>query len=590
MSDLNQQPGLFDDLDDAPLDVVPESYPGVFRVQPRTFFPGWDYVSVAGGSTSFLEIDVKPETAYTFEDSDQVFDNSNAFIFLNGAGHAFSQYSGLASGVIITPKDCKRVVFSTKNGNRGPAFRFIELPDEAQKTIRLGANLSNGDYNTGFLPEEVSSAFGFVSAFGAVSASIPVREGKRYYYYRNNSINGINDVAVGLDENDNCVALIASEFASNAQDFHYVPITIPEGLGIVKVMLILARNTNRLADLTNGVMTFGLVDERNHSIIDNFIPPAKDKTLAEAVNDIFDLREPIRKLFTTKDIMVMGDSVYATQSEAGDAYYENEVLSPSNQGANKLYGGACSELVRRLRPATWTNYSSGGATLTYDGPDFGEDIYINGPSGNYLYNLERFFVDYDAYVADPVNNDIRYAPDIFMIASCINDFVNPTEAWATDTEVAASGKSYEQYMEDTFMSSGTDNGTLIPLENVDLTKIAGALRYVIERVYRKFPKCYIVVITSNKTSNHKRDNQHLCTRDMIWMANRLNAQLVDVFNGGNQLNPLMEFKDSVTGTRDELYLSQDGIHHYGSSGKGHQRMGRFITNELVRGYFDLFDF
>ncbi len=575
-----------------PLTVHEDSGDVTWRVRSFSSIPGWRYASVSGGSTSYEVIDVEPETVYTFEDCTHTFDALNSFIFLNEQEQAFAGYYGLATGDIEIPRDCKKVVFSVSNSSRGPGFGFIKkLGQTVETTIRVGVNLADGVYYSGWRPVEDTGVFGFESTSGGVmSGSIPVREGNTYYYYRTKSINGIEPVAVGLDENDNCVALISSEFSSYARPDHYVPIIIPEGLGIVKIMLIICRSTSDNDDFIAGDLKYALVEEPNYRIIENFKDVGRDKTLSEAVNDIISLRDPINKTFLDKNLMIMGDSVYATQTDASLAYYANGVVSPNSQGTNKLYGGANAEIVRRLRPATWTNYSNGGWTMTYTGSYFGQDIYDNGDTGNYLYLLERFFVDYDAYIADPGANDPRYAPDIFMISSCINDFLNPTEAWVTDTEISASGKSYDQYMEDTFISSGVSNDTLIPLNTIDLTKVAGGLRYLIERIYRKFPKCYIVVVTSNKTSNHPRENQMKCTRDMIWIAERLNVQVIDVFNGGNQMNPLLEFKDSATGTRDELYLSQDGIHHYGSVGNGDQRHGRFITNELIKGYFNLSDF
>lgn len=570
--------------------IVPVVH-GTFRVRSQTVFPGWAYTSVGGGSTAYEEIEVEPETAYTFEDTSHVFDGLNDFIFLNGAGDAFARYNGPASGTIITPKECKKVVFSVYNANIGANFKFVKLHNYAvQKTERVGANLADGDYYVGWGFKEDGGQIGFVAGFDAISSSIPVREGETYYYYRTIRVDGVVPLAVGMDEDDNCVALITSDFVGYATQEHYCPIKIPEGIGIVKVMLLVAKGSTQLTNLSEGTLKFGLVEEANYRIVEDYKTPEKNKDFAQAVNELIDLRQAVSKVFYDKNLMIMGDSVYATQTDAAKAFYENVELSPSNQGTNKLRGGACAEIVRRLRPATWTNYSNGGWTMTYEGPYFGQDIYTYGGYASYLYNLEKFFVDYDAYIADPINNDPRYAPDVFMVASCINDFINPTEAWATDAEISASGLSYDQYMEDTFVSSGVSNDTLIPLENIDLTKVAGSLRYIIERVYRKFPKCYIVVITPNKTSNHRRENQYKCVRDMIWMAERLNVQVIDVFNKGNQMIPLKEFRDSVSGTRDELYLTQDGIHHYGSTGNGDQRHGRFITNELIKGYFGLYDF
>ena len=566
---------------------------GVFRVRAQTTVPGWAYTTVAAGSTAYQVVDVEPETAYTFEDCTHTFDNFDGLIFINKADNAFGTYEGPANTTIVTPRDCHKVVFSMKDANIGANLRFTKVVGyDSGETERTGANLADGDYQLGYQVIDDNGTPIFSSSIAATSSSIPVKEGATYYYYKNRLDNGISNVALGQDENDNNIAFIPTIFSGAGTANTYSAITIPEGQGIVKIRLLVATGTTRVDELIAGDLKYGLVDETSYRIVEDYKEAGKDKTFSEAVNEIADLREPVKKTFLDKNLMIIGDSVFATQSNADNAHYNNDTLAVSHQSPNKLRGGACAELVRRLRPATWTNYSHGGFTMTYTGSNFGSAIYTNGDSGNYPFLLERFFNDYDAYIADPVTNAAspRYAPDVFMIASCINDFVNPTEAWVTDAELTAAGKDYDQYMEDTFMTSGTGNDTLIPLENIDYTKIAGGLRYLVERIFRKFPKCYIAVITPNKTSVHKRENQYKCVRDMIWMAQRLNVQIIDVFNGGSQMINLMEFNDSVTGTQDELYMSSDGVHPYGSTGNGDERQGRFITNELVNGYFPLNDF
>ena len=567
---------------------------GTFRVRAQTTSPGWAYTNVGGGSTAFQVIDVEPETAYIFEDCTWIFDNFDGFIFINRAGSAFGRYEGPANENIITPRDCVQVVFSLKNSAFGANLRFKKVVGyQSGVTGMTGANLADGDYQFGYqVIDDGGGNLIFSASTAVTSSSIPVEEGKTYYYYKNRLDNGISNVALAQDANDNNIQYIESVFSGSGTNATYTTITIPEGLDITKIRLLIATGTTRVNEVISGDLVWGLTDEFSYRIVEDYKPASNDVTLSQAINDVYDLKQAVNKNFQDKNLMIMGDSVYATQSNADNAYYNNDILAVSHQAPNKLRGGACAEIVRRLRPATWTNYSHGGFTMTYTGSSFGNQIYLDGSSGSYLYRLEQFFSDYDAYIADPVTNasSPRYAPDVFVVASCINDFINPTEAWVTDAELTASGKDYDQYMEDTFMTSDANNSTLIDLENVDLTKIAGALRYIMERMHRKFPKCYLAVVTPNKTSIHKRENQYKCVRDMIWMAERLNIQVIDVFNGGSQMINIREFNDSVSGTQDELYMTSDGTHPYGSTGNGDERQGRFITNELVKGYFSLEDF
>ena len=600
-SSLNKQsdnfqdvPGLQAELDsiNGVFSVAPVVQ-GVFRVRAQTTTPGWAYETVGGGSTAYQIIDVSPETAYTFEDCTHVFDNFNSLIFINKADSAFGRYEGAANINIVTPRDCHKVVFSLPDSTFGGSLEFKRvsnyIPDESGLT---GGNLADGNYEFGYNVIDDNGTLIFSASTAITSSPIPVKEGKTYYYYKNALDNGVTNVAVGQDEDDNLISFIPTIFSGAGTVNTYSAITIPVGQGITKLRLIPAVGATRVAELQAGTLKYGLTDEPSYRIVEDFKEASNNLTLSEAVNEIVDLRDPIKKSFQDKNLMVMGDSVYATQSDADSAHYNNDTRAVSNQGVNKLRGGAMAELVRRLQPATWTNYSNGGFTMTHDGASFGSDIFTNAEGGNYLYLLEEFFIDYDNYIADPVTyaSEPRYAPDVFMVASCINDFINPTEAWVTDSELTASGLDYDQYMEDTFMTSDANNSTLKPLNSIDRTKIAGALRYIMERMHRKFPKCYLAVITPNKTSIHKRENQYKCIRDMVWMAQRLNIQVIDVFNGPSQMINIREFNDSVLGTQNELYMTSDGVHPYGSTGNGDQRQGRFITNELVRGYFDLYDF
>lgn len=589
---VSDVPGLQTELDtiNGVFSVIPVSA-GTFRVRAQATDPGWAYTAVGGGSTSYEVVDVEPETAYTFEDCTHTFDNLNSLIFINKAGKAFGRYEGAANVNIVTPRDCHQVVFSMLNSATGPSMRFTKVANyDPGVTGQSGVNLADGKYEFGFSVIDDNGTIRFSAGTAITSSSIPVQEGKTYYYYRSALENGIVNVAVGQDEDDNLVAFIPTVFEGSGTANTYSTIVIPEGQGIVKIRLLVATGATRVAELQAGTLKYGLVDEESFRFIENFYEPSDDLTFTQAVHQIVDSREPVLKDFRNLNLMIMGDSVYATQSKADNAHYNNTTLGVSHQSPNKMWGGANAELVRMLRPKTWTNYSQGGSTLTYDQAFFGADIYNLGLAGSYLYRLEQFFVDYDNYIADPVTyaSAPRYAPDVFMVASCINDFINPTEAWVTDAEMGAT--DYDQYMENEFMTQGTNDGTLKPLENVDLTKVAGGLRYILERMHRKFPKCYLAVITPNKTSVHARENQYKCVRDMIWMARRLNVQVIDVFNGPSQMINIREFNDSVSGTQDELYMTSDGVHPYGSTGNGDQRQGRFIANELVNGYFPLNDF
>ena len=582
------------------LTVVPELVSNA-RVGSKNTIPGWVFISGYSGNAAYGPIDVKGGIEYKLEDVTGDWSGTKALVFLNGDEQAIGYVtSGANSASFTTPADCKKIVFGIGSSSAGADFKLKQVTNQAagyeQGPIDVSTvNLVDDGFSAEILTVDDRLNTGLIGLAkdnkAATSSMFAVNEGETYFIYMNADLP--NFPLNVFDENDKCIELVDSDFNPYATpNSGYTEFTIPVGIGAVKASIRLAGGTAALANVVSGATWWVAAHSSNKNIIANKLIGKREPLNAQSVNEIVDAREHFDKVFTDKSLMVLGDSVYATQSNAEEAFFTGAdgVRFATNQGVNSLYGGACSDIVRRLRPAFWTNYSSGGWTLTHSGASFGQDIHTNDEQGSYLYNLERFIFDYDNYIADPINFEKRVAPDVFMIASCINDFSNPIDAWATDADIAASGLSYDDYMEQTFMTSGNVNDTLVPLENIDLGKVAGALRYVVERIYRKFPRCHIVVITPNKTTKHSRSAQMKCVRDMSWMAERLNTQVIDLFNKG-QMNMLMEYKDAVTGERDDLYLTVDGIHDYGSSaGKGYQRHGRFICNELIKEYFGLSEF
>lgn len=564
-----------------------------------TDIPNWRY-DVRSGAVSYQPIPVKEGFSYEFEDWTYTVSGNYQNFFLDADGQVLGNFQSIT---FTAPKDCTHVIVSALSSGIGSNFKLVQTTNELEdfdntpnydiRSINL-VDTDNYMYEVSWDYSDDLTDIGLKVSIpqSSTSYSIDVTEGESYYTYYESSVGGENKKELMLlDENFDCIGLLEpSIYQSSAiTNMAVHKYEIPTGVSYVRMNL--AQSTNQNDALIAGNCDFAFVHESNIKILTNY-KASKEHIDITDINDAIRLSQPIEKAMFGKNFLLFGDSVYASQYQAEEAYYAGD-RNISAQGTNTV-GGVNTELLRRLRPYSWQNYAMGGYTLTYDGTEYGSAIYAAGASMSYIYQMEKFFVDYDAYIADPVSNPVRYAPDVVFIASCINDFTNPTESYITDAELTTAGLTYDEYMETEYMTTGSSNDTLIPLEDIasdgKLLKVAGGLRYMIERLYRKFPKVHIVVITSNKTANHPRVAQMSTTRDMIWMANRLNATVIDVFNGGSQLNMLKEYKDETTGTRDELYLTTDGIHNYLGDGKGYQRMGRFIVNELVQKYFSLEDF
>lgn len=564
------------------------------RIQPDSLYPGYKYTA-SGVYSCFEPIAVDGGCTYVLDGCTETFSAQRMFMFLNADLKMIGVFYDIATKDIKVPLDCKYVQFSMRNSEFNPATFKFRKKDKKQEVLTkpTGVNLASGEYvEIGISNDIPNGWYNTISTSPSPSytSAIPVEGGKTYYFYLKGKtvfsafMLGVNDVELGFLSN-------SFNYDTTGQPTEqYIPIDVP--VGVEKIMIRIAGTA---VDIANGTVKWTLVNEENYrSFRKDLIFKTTPLTIKD-VDDVIKSRIPIDKSFLNKNLLIIGDSTYDSIWLKREAYYNSDTrfFSDNLQAApdhNKTYGSALAEVVRRLRPYSLSNYTKSGWNVSYEGSFFGQDIYTNNDQGSYLYLLEKFIYDYDYALANPSTATPMFAPDIVIIGSCINDSFY--QKFVSDSVIANSGKDYDTYMEEEFISSSSGipsgvgyNDTLIPLENINLNTIAGGTRYLIERVYRKFPNAFIVVINSNKTTTIKRERQVKSNRDMDWMAKRMNALLIDMFNGGNQLNPLREFKDSITGTQDEKYLSRDGIHTYESPGKGYQRQGRFIVNELIKGYF-----
>lgn len=218
-----------------------------------------------------------------------------------------------------------------------------------------------------------------------------------------------------------------------------------------------------------------------------------------------------------------------------------------------------------LKPKMVHSRASGGATLTsgYDG--FGQE---------YLNDGNTFMRQCELYYRD-IENGTLPPPDILTIEGGTNDFGNNNPySYVTPSELGST--PYDLYMEQTFMTPPPGHNTLIPLQEIPRTKVAGALRYIVERIGSISPNTIFIIFTPIQSTLHNQLNAQRVVRDIKWMANRLSVPVIDCWNAAG-MPMLWDY-----GT-DRRFLG-DRVHPFTDSGqtRGSAVMGRFILNEFLK--------
>lgn len=264
------------------------------------------------------------------------------------------------------------------------------------------------------------------------------------------------------------------------------------------------------------------------------------------VRDILLSDKVINNSLANKIVWKLGDSISANNAGAGSW--------------NIWFNGA-------LNPASIRNNAAGGATLTSNYNGFGAD-YLN--DGNtFMRQCERMYASIEDGSSTP--------PDVVVIMGGTNDFDNNNPySFVTPAELAASGLNYDEYMESTFFTNSPSYNTLKPLTNVPRSKVAGALRYIVERIGTISPNTIFTICTPIQSTLHNQLNAQRVVRDITWIANRMSIRIIDQWTASGM--PMMW--DYGT---DRRFLA-DRIHPFSDSGqaRGSAVMGRFVVNEFLK--------
>jgi len=256
-----------------------------------------------------------------------------------------------------------------------------------------------------------------------------------------------------------------------------------------------------------------------------------------------DIKQSYEPITSNTSILVLGDSIAATS-------YGVLANAPTSYPIVNE-GGWTAYFIETVRPKKWFNYSVGGYTLSDTDYVWNSGV-LTTTDDSFIKRLENAITDYQNGTID--------APNWLVIAGCTNDMIGDESRFVSSSDLA--GADYNTYMEANFISTdagGYDNITLKDIETVNLTKIAGAVRYIIQRAGTIWPDCKFIIKTPYWDTAHKISEQRGCVNELRWIAERLSIPVYDVQKLG-QLPMLWDFK-LPNGTTPHRFLS-DRIHSY----------------------------
>lgn len=240
-------------------------------------------------------------------------------------------------------------------------------------------------------------------------------------------------------------------------------------------------------------------------------------------------------------------------------------------------GGWTRYFIDIAKPYAVYNYAMGGYTLT-DNVEAGPDGIITNASNSFIARLEELITKYQSQTAE---NPIL-PPDYLFICGCANDMGKVRDdvsgefdghTYVSKTDLAnetinPGGLDYNAAMERIFITDlyGDDNKRkLINIQAVPMFKIAGAVRYIVQRVGTLFPACKFVISTNIiNTMSTAWDEQENCNNELRWIAHRLSIPVIDVARRANTV-PLWDYAKNTEETQTTRRFLNDNVHFYGST-------------------------
>lgn len=488
----------------------------------------------------------------------EVYDNGGNTIHTEGRQNSLSQFK-----VPVGAKQIKLIDPSHNFNGKIYLYSKSELAND-DKTINKLNKISTKNIcaGTGLTVDEESNKYSITTNFleenkTFVVLNVPVEPNKEYVIFATGSlISGTskrNVPLVALDENYNLVKAYTKEdvdYEIKASSF--IPnlgtvfkFTTPGNASFVTSEIYAANEKANIEELNAVLCEYGKV----RAAIDNGgVTPDNNYELTG---------EMLSSLKQKTDVVIwnLGDST----SQTG---YGGTLASFEGDG-----GGAWVKyFIDNVKPKAFYNYAAGGYTVTDSSTSFVDGI-IQGAEKSYIKKIEDAITDYQ-------NGTIK-APDYLLIIGCTNDFgktrSNPN-GWSNRSFVKKedlssetlnpNGWDYDEFMEYIFIREEEDQ-SLKPIQNVPMFKLAGAIRYIVERISKLFPNCKFM-IASSIPAPYDWLGQNSCHKEMKWIANRLSIPYIDV----NESSNICMLNDIKTKEEDGSYIEHrrfiaDGYHPYG---------------------------
>lgn len=299
-------------------------------------------------------------------------------------------------------------------------------------------------------------------------------------------------------------------FPGSASTERYLTITVPNTASIVAFRLTVHSSDTSYTDRSGSYHIYKgtgykpFLPYRAAEVLDGVEYFPKKATVDEYVAPLF--RRPTS--FADKHIAVIGDSITS----------------------NAVW---VSRFAKIVRPSIISNYSTGGMRLVSTAGS------VNPAS------LQNAGPDKAYQMAQDITNSVISAPDYVLIFLGANEF-----AKTPDTTVV------EANIDDAFAQGGT---TLLALSSVDITKIPGALRYMVETIGQVAPSTKFLIVTPIPNTLHPWATQRNVGDTIKYTARRMSIPCIDLQANSNILT-LWDYPAGVSTYRNLV----DGIHPFGS--------------------------
>lgn len=263
------------------------------------------------------------------------------------------------------------------------------------------------------------------------------------------------------------------------------------------------------------------------------------------------------------------------------------LIADSNGAAGNGTASYNTQLRDMNMPAAYEVLAQGGATISSTAKNgsgqqlFGAEyltLPVSDATGNTFIRQAEVIID------QVINNPSYVKPNVVMVIGGTNDFDKFRHV--TPAMIQQSGYGdYIEYMEATFMTLSPAYKEYKPLADVDRGQVAGALRYIIERLGTYLPNTVFLISTPIQSSTeHNAVFAQRTIRDIEWMAGRLSVPVIRMWHESGM--PM--FWDNKTDKHrylgDGVHLAMSGVNQPGAN-----VAGRYLSNEVRKKYLPLIE-